>query len=117
METVHKNKFLHRFTGTPLVEYKMKALGSIQHAKELDKRMDQLEPGLHPCPFCGSPAYVRTVWAYSAPGIKVECSRCHCGTNLYLQGFHLVKQEHITIEQAMDKAVNSWQKRTGGKTA
>lgn len=110
MELVHKGQTRYRFTGVPLAGYQLQALGSIGHAQRLDKLMDEIEPSLSQCPFCGGKAVIQAVWTYLKPGIMIQCRSCRCGTTRILEGTNIL-QQHTTLEQAITQAVNRWETR------
>ncbi len=61
--------------------------------------MENLEPGLAPCPFCGARAVVRGIFRYASPGAMVECPRCHCGTPALIPGHDYLTGESETLER------------------
>ena len=90
----------------------MDYIGGELALKRILDAMEQLEPALAPCPFCGSPANLRGTFVYETPAVLVECSRCRCGTHVLVPGYNYLTEEYETFEQCMEKACARWNRRT-----
>ena len=75
--------------------------------------MDELEPNLAPCPFCGSRTMLRGVFMYQMPAVLVECPRCRCRTNTYGPQFdYLTGKNEAFGERCVKRAAAAWNRRT-----
>lgn len=95
----------------------MEWLGGELALQRVRALMENLEPGLAPCPFCGARAVVRGIFRYASPGAMVECPRCHCGTPALIPGHDYLTGESETLEKCVKKAAARWNRRTEVKTA
>ena len=76
--------------------------------------MHRLENDLKPCPFCGSPARTRGVFAYMSSGVMVQCQQCTCCTTPRYPGHNYLTGEDMTLEQSARDAAKIWNQRTEG---
>ena len=73
--------------------------------------MEALEPTLQHCPFCGAPAVINGIFAYSLPGAVVRCSQCKCSTEMKLSGQKFPSGKNVTLVVAAAQAVHDWNHR------
>lgn len=75
--------------------------------------MDELEPVLAPCPFCGARAELRGVFLYTTPAILVECTHCYCKTPPRGPQFDYLTGENEPFgPDCVVKSVAVWNRRT-----
>lgn len=84
--------------------------GGKERAAALRPLMEKTERELVPCSFCGEAAVIDGVFSYYAPGICVQCPRCHIGTVPYCEGADFEKT--YTLEECVALAKNRWNQRT-----
>lgn len=102
-----------RFSGAKAgTERYLEPVGGAEALEAANRRMDELEPQLARCHFCGGAAMLRAVYTCCAPGVVLECSVCHCGPKLKLSGINHFTNEYITPEQCAVDVVASWNRRT-----
>ena len=101
-----------RFSGAKAgTERYLEPIGGIEALETANRRMDELEPQLASCPFCGGAAMIRAIYSYCAPGVVLECSVCQCGPKQKLAGVDIFTNEYITPEQCVVQAAASWNRR------
>ena len=93
-------------------DFTLKQIGGMENLLEARAIMDALEPGLRRCPFCGAPAVIKGIFAYSTPGAIVHCSQCKCSTGMKLSGHEYKSGKKITLALATAQAVHDWNHRT-----
>lgn len=74
--------------------------------------MDELEPALAACPFCGSSAALRGVFLYDTPAVIVECPRCKCRTPTQMQKYNYLTGENEPFgPRCAERAAARWNRR------
>lgn len=101
-----------RFSGIKAgTERYLEPIGGLEALEAANRRMDELEPKLARCPFCGGAAMIRAIYSFCAPGVALECSVCHCGPKQKLAGINHFTNEYITPEQCAVDVAASWNRR------
>ena len=66
------------------------------------------------CPFCGGKAELRVADHALKDNVKiakVSCLQCHAGTNSFTSGREFLSGKVITLDEAIKKAANAWNRR------
>lgn len=97
-------------------DFTLNQIGGMENLLEARAVMDALEPALRRCPFCGAPAVIKGIFAYSTPGAIVHCSQCKCSTEMKLSGMKLSGKnlkdgKKISLVVATAQAVHDWNHR------
>lgn len=93
--------------GMPQMEW----IGGPEHLQAVQKSMEEKEPTLAACPFCGSQPFLKGVWAYNRPAIIAFCPACGCRTSWQTEGLDIVDRKRWTLEQCITEAVARWNRR------
>ncbi len=94
--------------------FTLERVGGMENLLEVRDVMEALEPTLQHCPFCGAPAVINGIFAYSLPGAVVRCSQCKCSTEMKLSGQKFPSGKNVTLVVAAAQAVHDWNHRTSG---
>lgn len=82
--------------------------GTLQAARSL---MDQLEPCLPTCPFCGAPTVLESRWAYSNPAVQALCTKCRSSSQLQVAGMNPFTRKEVSLSACIIRAANLWRRR------
>ena len=93
--------------GMPQMEW----IGGPERLQAVQKSMEEKEPTLAACPFCGSQPFSKGVWAYNRPAIIAFCPACGCRTSWQTEGLDIVDRKRWTLEQCITEAVARWNRR------
>ena len=85
--------------------------GGEEQLQNIRALMNELEPTMVHCPFCGEAAVLRGTFTYTAPAVLAECPRCHIGTAPLGEGFDYLTGARKTLEQCVRDAVTRWNRR------
>ena len=93
-------------------------LGGVERAENLNAMMQDAETDLSRCPFCGGFAEMVGIMAYTQPGVRVRCRRCGSSTPPVYEGVSFIMRPYmakktLTLEQAIERAVEIWEQREG----
>ena len=91
----------------------IKALGGPEEARKAKALLDSIEPTLPECPFCGAPGKIVGTVQLGSPCVRVKCSECGCGTYLFFPGIDIFTKKEITLQQAINQAIDRWSRRKG----
>lgn len=98
----------HRFNPTPVyLDY----VGDPEYLDRINALLDEAETRLSPCPFCGGRAIMVASLVYNSPATLAQCSVCKCRTGWETQGYYFFADKHVSLEQTIEDAVDTWNRR------
>lgn len=101
----------NHFDGVESSAVQLKWIGGMARLQEARSLMEQLEPSLPRCPFCGAPTVLESCWAYCNPAVHAMCSKCRSATQLQVSGESIVTKEHVSLATCIMRAADLWKRR------
>ena len=101
-----------RYDPTPTT---LKFVGNAEYLEHINRLMDEAEKRLLDCPFCGGHAVLEGGTYLADPATIATCTECKCRTLFRARGYYLVTGQHVTLEETIETAVATWNRRVQGR--